>query len=78
MTKERQRQEGEMLVRRMSDKAQKFYASTDPIEVLASSRDDEDGIRCSWGGSPESEYSFIELEAMFEELCDELSSDDDE
>ena len=61
---------GELAVRNLSDKAQKFYNETDPISVYAS----YNGMYAVDGcmGSAE-DLTLEQLESMFEEMYDDLN-----
>lgn len=73
----RQAAEGELLVRRLSEKARKYYDGADTVGVYCDDRNDNeniavkdiDGVRI---------MSFEELQADFEAMQDELDDDDDE
>lgn len=65
--------EGELLIRRMSDKAQAYYNGTDGIQVYAFDRDDNEEIEVSFDfGSSFATYTFDELQKAFEEMSDEI------
>lgn len=72
----RQAAEGELLVRRLSEKARKYYAGADTVGVYCDDRNDNeniavkdiDGVRI---------MSFEELQADFEAMQDELGDDDE-
>lgn len=68
----RTKTEGELLVRRMSDKAQAYYYGTDGIGVCADDRGDDEGIEVSYDfGQSWKTVTFAELEAAFEEMQEE-------
>jgi hypothetical protein len=68
---------GEMAIRSMNEKAQEFYAGTDPLTVFE--YDTENGKRYKIIGALGSrdDMTFTELEEMFTELYDELNTEED-
>lgn len=65
----RTKAEGELLVRRMSDKAQQYYNENEGPVIYADSRTDNEGIEVSYdNGRTFATVSFRELEADFEEM----------
>lgn len=64
--------EGELLIRRMCEKAQEYYSGTDGIIVHADSRNDDVDIHVSFDyGQSWETYNFDELENAFVELMGE-------
>lgn len=76
----RRKGEGELLVRRMSEKAQAYYNGAD-VDVYADDRSDNEGIDVQLAGEPAETMSFKSIEAWFEQAQDEvlaLEAEDDE
>lgn len=77
--------EGEMLIRRMSEKAQEAYYGTDPLAVYADDRSSTEDIDLVIVGETKN-MTFDELEEyleawqddMNEQLCEDEEDDEDE
>ena len=65
------KEEGEMLIRRMSEKAQKAYCGTDPLAVYADDRNSTEDIDLVTGDGAKS-MSFDELERYLEDWQDAM------
>lgn len=66
--------EGSLLVRRMSEKAQKYFYNNEGVGVWADHRSDNEGIFAAFDYNAQPvEYTFDELEREFELMYDELA-----
>ena len=75
----KRKSEGELLVKRMSEKAQTYYNGAD-VDVYADNRSDNEGIDVKFSGEPAETVTFEALQSWFEVLQDNvlaLEADED-